>query len=120
MKTIFSAGKSQSALRRPISCAVALLTVAVFAPRANAAFNLWNVNELYTNSSGTLQFIELQTSFSGNQFVGGEQIQVVSASVTHKFTVPSSQSTDSANKFLLFGTAGLHSAGRPTPDFLVP
>src|SRR5436309_9754949 len=56
------------------------VVVATAASPAQAAFHLWAIQEVYTNNSGTLQFIELVDSvthdpFGGGQnFVGGQSI----------------------------------------------
>ncbi|HEV2971173.1 MAG TPA: autotransporter-associated beta strand repeat-containing protein [Pirellulales bacterium] len=91
------------------------------APTARAAFHLWNISELYTNSSGTLQFIELSTTASGQSFVGGHSIQITFGS-THTFTIPSNLPTspDTTNREFLIGTAGIQAAGAPAPDFIMP
>jgi PEP-CTERM motif len=93
----------------------------MFAQRAQAAFHLWSLQQIYTNNTGTLQFIELSTQFSGQPFVGGQQIQVsnTGATQTHTFTIPSNLpfSPDTANRTFLIGTAGLHAAGGPAPDY---
>jgi hypothetical protein len=93
----------------------------MFAQPAQAAFHLWSLQQIYTNNTGTLQFIELSTQFSGQPFVGGQQIQVsnTGATQTHTFTIPSNLpfSPDTANRTFLIGTAGLHAAGGPAPDY---
>jgi serralysin len=98
-----------------IGCAVAM------APSpAQAAFHLWNIRELYSDSSGNLQFIELFTSSSGQEFVGGQQIRVTSGAVTHTFTVPANLPGDSFNHAFLIGTSGIQGAGGPMPDYIMP
>lgn len=90
---------------------------------ANAAFHLWAINEIYTNSSGTLQFIELVDTFGSQNFVNGQQIQVsnVPNTLTNTFNVPGAQLPGSTqNHFLLFGTAGIQAAGGPAPDYIIP
>lgn len=121
MKAIMSLVSSRFARRLAFSTALVVGSLAI-APRAHAAFHLWNIHELYTNSSGTLQFIELSTSFGGMNFVGGQQIQITSGGQTHTFTIPNDLNTsaDTTNKTFLIGTAGLHAAGGPTPDFIMP
>lgn len=108
--------------RRWISRAAFVGSLLLVAPHAQAAFHLWSIHELYTNSSGTLQFVELSTSFGGQNFVGGQQIQIANGGQTHTFTIPNNLSTtaDTTNKTFLIGTAGLHAAGGPTPDFVMP
>jgi serralysin len=101
------------------------LGVLVFAGAnsAQAGFHLWNIREIYSNSSGTLQFIELfDPSSGGQQFVNGTSISVqnVGNTITHTFNISSNMPSDSLNHALLFGTAGLQAAGGPKPDFIVP
>lgn len=103
-----------------IACAVCLATVS--ATPAKAAFHFWNLNEIYTNSSGTLQFIEFSTTFGGQQFVTGQQITIhnIGDTIQNTFTIPSNLPSDSTNKKFLLGTAGLAAAGGPTPDYIIP
>jgi hypothetical protein len=89
---------------------------------AQAAFHLWNIREIYTDTSGSLQFVELFCTFGSQQFVGGQQIRVanVGGSATHTFTIPSNLPGDTANHTFLLGTSGLQAAGGPVPDFIIP
>ena len=113
--------------RKPGSCLgrAALLGYAVamiMAVPCYAPYHLWNIRELYTDASGSLQFIELFDLSGGQEFVGGQQIRVsnTGGTVTHTFNIPNSLAQNSFNRALLFGTAGLHAAGAPTPDFIIP
>ncbi|HEY0454983.1 MAG TPA: PEP-CTERM sorting domain-containing protein [Verrucomicrobiae bacterium] len=87
---------------------------------ANAAFHLWTIREIYSDSSGSLQFIELFCGSGGQTFIGGQQISVTSGGSSKNFTIPSNLGSDTLNHALLFGTAGIHAAGAPTPDFTIP
>jgi len=102
-----------------------LVLVLSLAGRAQAAFHLWNITQVYSNSSGTLQFIEMFDSAGFQQFVNGQSITVSNSdnSLQHTFTVPITpdySATNSLNHALLFGTAGLQAAGGPMPDFIIP
>jgi hypothetical protein len=114
-----------SAMKRFL-CAMGAIAfaLAVFAPiPARAAFHLWNIDEVYTNSSGTLQFIELTDSSGGQNFVNGQQIQVSNTgnTLTNTFTIPgSSLPGNTFNHSLLLGTAGIQAAGGPAPDYIIP
>jgi hypothetical protein len=95
----------------------------VFAPSARAAFHLWNITEVYTNSSGTLQFIELRDSSGGQNSVNSHQIQVtnLSSTQTNTFVIPGNSLPGSTlGHALLFGTAGIQAAGGPAPDYPIP
>src|SRR5690349_4153877 len=109
--------KTSNPILKPtlLACAAALIAVP-----SQAAYHLWNIRELYTDSSGSLQYIELFCSFGGQQFVGGQSINISSGGITHSFTIPTSLSLDSAGRAMLLGTVGIHAAGAPTPDFIIP
>src|ERR1700730_15559707 len=78
-------GKS---LTRVLMLAAAVLCAATMIPSpARAAFDLWSSQEIYTNSSGSLQFIELTdsrpTDTTGFQnFVNGQTINVSNVGAT--------------------------------------
>ena len=96
--------------------------VGLVAVPAQAAFHLNGIEELYTDSSGTLQYIQLFSSSSTQQFVGGQQIAVsnVGNTQTHILTLPGNLPGDTLNKHWLIGTAGIDAAGGPAPDFIMP
>jgi len=125
MKSKLPAASLSSIVRYHVIRGLILIVALGFASRAQAAFHLWSISEIYSNSSGTLQFIEMFTSDVSQQFVNGTSITVNNAANTVHvpYTVPNSPNysdIDSAGHFLLFGTAGLHAAGGPVPDFIIP
>jgi hypothetical protein len=75
---------------------------------AQAAFHLWKIDEVYSNASGTVQFIEMDASTnSGQQFTTGTSLTVSSASGSnHTYTFPGSLPGDTANHHYLFATPG--------------
>src|ERR1700722_17596901 len=85
-------------------------------------FHLWNISEIYSNSSGTLQFIELTELTTAQNNTGGQQISIanVGGTQTNTFTLPNSLPSDSLTHMLLFGTAGIQAAGAPAPDYILP
>ncbi len=86
---------------------------------AQAGFHLWSLREIYSDNSGTLQYLELFTTASGQNFVGGHVVSVVN-STTRTFTIPGNlPSSATANHAFLIGTAGLQAAGGPTPDYIM-
>jgi PEP-CTERM motif-containing protein len=97
-----------------------------FAPSAHAAFHLWNITQLYSNPSGTLQFIEMQDIFGGQNFINGQSITALNVggtlSNTYTINTPGGNPLPGStlNHFLLFGTAGIQAAGGPAPDFILP
>ena len=114
--------RSQTARRLIRGCLLAL-AVATLATPAQAGFHLWSIREVYTDVSGSLQFIELVDSFGGQPLVGGKSISVanVGNTQTHTFNIPAGNLAGSTlNHALLFGTAGLQAAGGPAPDYIIP
>jgi hypothetical protein len=102
-----------------ISCAATL------APSpARAAFHLWELQELYTSSTGSLQFIEMRNLSNFENFVSFQSIMVTNqaGTQTNTYTIPAGSDLpgDTANMSLLFGTNGIEAAGGPAPDFIIP
>lgn len=100
--------------------AAALVATFAFASPARAAFHLWSISELYSNSSGSLQFIEFREETGGGggqQFVSGKQVQIAGGGT---FVFPSNLPGNSANKRFILGTAGIQGAGGPAPDYIIP
>ena len=73
------------------------VTVPVSAP-AFAASHSWRVNELFSDASGTIQFIELQEccGFSGEIFLAG--LSVSSDGTGKSFVIPAHILGDTANR----------------------
>jgi len=112
-----------SGLNRGLRALLCLGATLASIPHAQAAFHLWTIREIYTDASGSLQFMELFDFNSNENFVNGMTINVsnVGNTQTHSFTIPgSSLPGNTANHALLFGTAGLQAAGGPAPDYIIP
>jgi autotransporter-associated beta strand protein len=101
---------------------VAVIAVSAAAP-VQATFHLWRIKELYSNASGSVQFIELQLPSSGldnESFVGGHTI--TDSALGHTFTFPSNTPTVPGNGAnLLIATSGYSAlSGAVAPDFTLP
>jgi len=105
----------------PFLC-VALAFSLCMAVSAQAAFHTWNVNEIYSNADGSVQFIEMREGdgFDGQHFLPGHSISCTSAEGTRTFTFPSNlPSAATANKFFVIGTSNLASMpGGLKPDYV--
>lgn len=97
-----------------------LLGSALFAQSASATFHLWELSELYSDASGTVQYIELSTSFSDQQFLSGHAISASQGSSIHIFNFPANLPGDTAGREFLIGTQGFADLGIVTPDYIVP
>jgi hypothetical protein len=83
---------------------------------ASAFFHLWRFTEFFSNADGTVQFIELQSSGSGETFANGAEFRSMSTGKVVTLTQNLSGST--INKRLLLATAGFGSLpGAVPPDF---
>ena len=87
---------------------------------SHAAFHEWKINEVYSNADGTVQFIELTTTFGGQQFVNNRSISSIQGGSTNSFTFPGNLPGDSTNKKFLIGTTGFAALGVVAPDYIVP
>lgn len=97
-----------------------LLGSVLFAQSASASFHLWQLSELYSNSSGTVQYIELSTSAGGQEFVSGHAISASQGASIHTFSFPTDLPGDTSDHKFLIGTQGFASLGIVTPDYIVP
>jgi hypothetical protein len=96
------------------ACFGTLLTFGTL-PFAQAAFHLWKIDEVYSNASGSVQFIELSASTNGGQqFVNGQTLK----SNGHTFSFTANLPSDTTNKHFLLATPGYFAlTGVPTADY---
>ena len=121
MKT-FSLSRGKRFTRGLLSAASFVLALLIMSAPVQGAFHLWQIREIYTDASGTLQFIELFTSDFGQEFVGGQQVvsRNTGNTLQNTFTIPSNLPSGTANHSFLLGTAGIDPSGGPAPDFVIP
>jgi len=85
-------------------------------PSATASFHEWQVKEVFTNSSGSVQFVEMFDSFGGETFVSGFALTANSDGNIKTFTFPSNITGTPGS--MLLATSGFGSLpGAVTPDF---
>jgi hypothetical protein len=95
------------------------LALAWFSPSAQvqAAFHLWQINEVFTNPSGSVQFIELFDPAPGENTIAPFFV----TSNANSFDIPSNLVGNTANMTFLLATAGFGALpGGVTPDFVIP
>ena len=87
---------------------------------AQASYHLFDIQEIYTNSAGTVQFIELFTSFGSQQSLAGHsvtfQLNGISQSPFNLSNLPG----DTTNRTFLLATSSLATLFGVTPDFVIP
>jgi len=88
------------------------------AATAQAGHHLWVFTEMYSNASGSVQFVEMFTAANSEQGVGPFTI----TSTTHTFNfVTNLPTATTANTWILCATSGFGSLpGGVTPDYIIP
>ncbi len=101
---------------RFLACLV-LISLITDASPAFALFHLWQVKEVFSTADGSVQFIEMFSSFSGQTLMSGKTLTANSDGNIKTFTFPSDLSNSSAGS-LLIATSGFGSlSGGVAPDF---
>ena len=104
---------------------LAAVLILALAANSEASFHLWDINEVYTNHDGTVQFIELQAPLTapGENLLAGHTLRATSTvagtptDVTFNFT-GANPSGSTADKHILIATATFAAlAGSVTPDY---
>jgi len=104
--------------KRSVLClasAAAALTL-----QAGATFHLFTIQEVYTNSDGSVQFIECFTSFGSQQFLNGHTVRSETGSVAQNIFNLGQLPGDTTNRTFLVGTANLFTLYGVQPDFVIP
>ncbi len=101
---------------------VAAITIStIWVKQAHATFHLWQINEIFSNEDGTIQFVELFTSFDNQQFTSGLDIVASQDANINTFTFPANTPAPTGGHHLLLATSGFASLPEaPTPDFIIP
>jgi hypothetical protein len=98
----------------------ALLLLALALP-AGATFHLWRMTELYSSADGKVQFLELATTFSGEQFLSNHTLEATPrVGARHAPSRLPPTCRRQRNKTFLIGTEGFAALGVLTPDYIVP
>jgi hypothetical protein len=103
-----------------IACAA---SAALVAPLAGASFHLFQIDSMYSNADGTVQYVVLHefTGSNGENFLSGHQFTAQHGGVVKTFTfdhnLPSGQT---ANRYALMATQGFAALGIVTPDYVIP
>ncbi|MCA9244933.1 MAG: hypothetical protein KDA32_13325 [Phycisphaerales bacterium] len=81
----------------------------------------WDVNEVFSNADGTIQFVELREANGTPGEIGTGGKLVSSDGLAHSFTIASNVVAPTSNRHLLFATQSFADLpGAPTPDQIIP
>jgi hypothetical protein len=97
--------------------------LALAAPLAGASFHLFQINQIYSNADGTVQFVVLREGFgaNGENFLMGHQLTVTHLGAMKTYTFDHNlPSSSTANRSALIGTVGFNALGIVAPDYVVP
>lgn len=86
------------------------------------SYHLYRISEIYSNSNGLIQFIELAVDAHDNEsFWQGEEMMVMQGDQTHIYEFPNDlPNRNTANTSVLLATQGFANLGIVTPDFIIP
>ncbi|MGH7179093.1 MAG: hypothetical protein ACREJC_17070 [Tepidisphaeraceae bacterium] len=109
-------------LRRVASrAAIPLVALLLCAAPSRATFHLWIIEEVYSNASGTVQFVELFTSFDGQQELFSSNVPTGQAftSNAHTFNfLADLPSAATAGHHFMLATPGYFAlSGVPAADY---
>jgi hypothetical protein len=103
------------------SALVACLVASTAARPCFAAFHLWDIKEVFSNQDGTVQFVELFTTASGETDLNNHTLTATSDGNAITYTLDHGLASATTNKHLLFATAGFASlTGGVAPDYTLP
>lgn len=100
-----------------------LASAALLAPSAQAAFHVFDIQEIFSNADGSVQFIELFSTDGGQSVFNNKSITLevaspVSTLNTFPFLVNGPSNTD--DRTYLIGTSNLTALYGVTPDYILP
>ncbi|MEZ4270152.1 MAG: hypothetical protein R3C68_01545 [Myxococcota bacterium] len=98
------------------------LALVLISGRAQAAFHLWEIDEIYSNADGSVQYIELVTSNDSQNVLAGHTLIATSDGNEVTFTFPDDlASSSTADKRLLLATPNFANlTGGVIPDYTLP
>ena len=89
---------------------------------ASANFHLWEISEVYSNANESVQFIELTTTFNGQQVLNGHSLLVgnIGGTLAVFDFMSNLPSSTTSNQSFLLGTQSLADLpGGVTPDYVI-
>ncbi len=108
-------------MKTPLRAAAAIAGILVFHPNVDAAFHLWEINEVFSNSDGTIQYLELATTSPDEQLLSGHTIVSSGAGVpTLEFIFEGDLTGSTADRNLLLATERFALLTGVEPDYVIP
>jgi hypothetical protein len=100
---------------------VAIALALTLTPRqSRATSHLWRITEIYSNASGTVQFIELKESEGDDLEFHLNEFGMYIETLAHKWYFPTNLDGPTGHRYMLIATPAFASiSGAPTPDYLI-
>lgn len=84
-------------------------------------FHVFHINEVYSNTDGTVQFIEFVGDAPGQDLWAGHSINSSNGTSTNTYNITTNlPSADTSGKSVLVATQGFADLGIVTPDYIIP
>lgn len=99
------------------------LLMALFLTHSAYAVDAWRIDEIFTSSDGTVQYVKLTTTSNNQQTLSGRVLRSLNTAggTASSYTFPSSLSTvQTANRSVLLGTTAFTSLTQLSVDFPLP
>jgi len=119
-------------MQRTLSWILSLVSV-LAAPAAWANFHTFQIEEIFSNADGTIQYVVLHevAGMNGENLLGGHMFTSTSGSTTQTFTFPTNlpggesgiygpMPSPTAFARVLIATQGFAQLGLVTPDYVIP
>ena len=90
---------------------------------AGATFHTFDIEQLYSNADGSIQFIELkeEDGANGQNLFAGHTLTSTQSATTRTFVFPGNlPSGNTANRSVLIATPGFAALGLIAPDYVMP
>ncbi len=109
-------------MRRGLLGLVGIGLCTLFCGRAMAGSHTWDVHEVFSNASGSIQFIELKECCGGccETFVPGHQITSIALGNSFVIPPPNLAQPTGFRHLLLATPAFAAQSGAPMPDYVFP
>jgi len=120
---------------RPYRSLLSALTLAaaLVAPAAHATFHTFQIQEIFSNADGTVQYVVLHEALgmNGQNFLSDHTLTATQGMTTQTYVFPmnlpggscdyySCMAAPTANRHVLIATAGFAALGLVAPDYIIP
>jgi hypothetical protein len=98
-------------------------TLALVAAAASASFHTFQIEEIFSNADGSVQYVVLHEAagLNGQQFLSGHSFTSTQMGMTRSFTFGADlPSSSTAGRRVLIGSQGFQALGLVTPDYVIP